>query len=1267
MAGNKNREITLTLNAETSGLDGIKQLQKQIKELAKEGGDSAPELQALADELDSLADQQRLINELNAVQAEAKQTKEAFEGAKTQAKSLGDTLADQKAKLDAAATAQRSVKDAVEASRRALAEAKVQLGDLEVAYAKANAVTTENGRKTKEQTQAVRDARQAIKDQKVVIAELNAELDKLDVQQSAANKQFNEANRAVNRTEAEMRRLNTTVSSSEEGYTKLNKQIGELSAKLTAAGGDATNLAAAEARITTEMQKVAAAGNAMIASLNAARGAAAGAGSALQNAFGVVGVRSAAEIKAEILQVNQSLQKLAASTQVSGAEFDRAWGAGQAKLQKLNDELKGVESAAGKATSTTGGMIPVLTNVASAMAAAFSVDKIVEATRQLDGAQRALNAVAGGATAGAREMEYVKATADRLGIGIATAAEQYANLLAATNDTGISQEQARATFEAVAGSLSVLGRSAADTEGALLALQQMASKNVVSMEELRQQLGDRLPGALPALARELGITQDAMVRMVSSGQLLAVDVFPALEKALKKTFNTEGRIESVNAQLERLKNTATQAMAALAGKDAENASAALNLLTDAAKDANVAMTGMGRVTGLAWASLRELSNWVSGAAKALVGLQPTAEETSGKVQRLRNRVIELRDSFMAAAAQSSEFRRTLSFLGVDFSKFDKQVAESKQKTDSSTDAWTAFYGALNKSQDEIDRTIAKQNKLVKSTEEEVNAANRAVAAFGTEGEKAVAAAQGAEKYADTLRALLATRQQDVAATQAQRDQMLLLIRDTGRNDEATIKQLQLLQNRLEVGQQELTETQRLIEAQDTLAATMRAQSEASLDNAARVGELRDAYAAARQRVDELRAAQVSGAATQEQVNAAELEAGKAKRVYIDAIKDQIVGIENLSRKQQTDFSVQEASIRLDIARQRSIYELAKAQGQEQRATVALTEIKRLELKQSELMAKAKQAEAEAAIALAQAKIEEVKASDKAVTVKQAEIAALEAGIRVKQIEVRIAGETASRMQSLSEVYQRVGAASGDVQRGSQTIVSGLQQVAGAADKATDSLDRMLQRQRRVNGGLSGPGGVQKDAPELTVEQMRAMGWSAVDIQNYQSDRRTSEADKAAGRVTRNVSTDGVDYYREGLARGLTEAQAKAFAQVVGGYVQGSLNNFLREYSAGPAMGAESYRTAYAGAMQRGMQEAADSITAAGLGGPFSGSAPASGGQQAPSVSRAAPAPSAPASSNQPIVINLNGQSTKLNMASPTDARQLEELLRQLTQAQTRSI
>ncbi len=52
-----------------------------------------------------------------------------------------------------------------------------------------------------------------------------------------------------------------------------------------------------------------------------------------------------------------------------------------------------------------------------------------------------------------------------------------------------------------------------------------------TMEELRRQLGDQLPGILPRLAKELNLTTAALFEMIRSGRLLAEEALPAIGRA----------------------------------------------------------------------------------------------------------------------------------------------------------------------------------------------------------------------------------------------------------------------------------------------------------------------------------------------------------------------------------------------------------------------------------------------------------------------------------------------------------------------------------------------------------------------------------------------------------------------------------------------------------------------------------------------------------------------------------------------------------------
>ena len=64
-----------------------------------------------------------------------------------------------------------------------------------------------------------------------------------------------------------------------------------------------------------------------------------------------------------------------------------------------------------------------------------------------------------------------------------------------------------------------------------VAIQQMASKGVISMEELRQQLGESIPTAMQSMADGLGMTMGSLVDHITKGKIRAV---PAIEAMLNE-------------------------------------------------------------------------------------------------------------------------------------------------------------------------------------------------------------------------------------------------------------------------------------------------------------------------------------------------------------------------------------------------------------------------------------------------------------------------------------------------------------------------------------------------------------------------------------------------------------------------------------------------------------------------------------------------------------------------------------------------------------
>lgn len=83
------------------------------------------------------------------------------------------------------------------------------------------------------------------------------------------------------------------------------------------------------------------------------------------------------------------------------------------------------------------------------------------------------------------------------------------------------------SLQALVDSVARFGGSEEQLKRAGVAIQQMAGKGVISMEELRQQLGEAVPDAMQMMADGLGMSMGKMINIISKGQL---EAGPALER-----------------------------------------------------------------------------------------------------------------------------------------------------------------------------------------------------------------------------------------------------------------------------------------------------------------------------------------------------------------------------------------------------------------------------------------------------------------------------------------------------------------------------------------------------------------------------------------------------------------------------------------------------------------------------------------------------------------------------------------------------------------
>ncbi|ARB05695.1 tape measure protein [Synechococcus virus S-ESS1] len=186
----------------------------------------------------------------------------------------------------------------------------------------------------------------------------------------------------------------------------------------------------------------------------------------------------------------------------------------------------------------------------------------VEAYQTLEAAQARLSvAVGGDQDLAAQELDFVRRTADRLGISFGVLSQEYSKFAIATKETRLEGEATRKIFLAVAEAARVNRSSTSEMAGVLTALTQIVSKGAVQMEELRQQLGDRLPGAIRIMADGLGVTTERLIEMMEAGEVTSDALLPFADE-LTKRFGPglADALKSTSTAIGRLGNEAFEAL-----------------------------------------------------------------------------------------------------------------------------------------------------------------------------------------------------------------------------------------------------------------------------------------------------------------------------------------------------------------------------------------------------------------------------------------------------------------------------------------------------------------------------------------------------------------------------------------------------------------------------------------------------------------------------------------------------------------------------------
>ena len=672
MAQGTRRDVELALSVSTANAESLRQLRDTVRSLAKEGGDAAPEFQRLAEELDALSQQAKQLGGLEALKGQldgAKVSQEALAATsnrlKEEVRQLGVTTEDYRLQ-------QRNMAAELERARLAAQQTGDQIKVLRATTAEADRGTAAYKAQMEALNATYLEQRDLVRKKRADLTELNLTVKDAAAEQAKAGKAYREA---AAETAAATREVN-----------RLRETYDNLTTKLIEAGAQTTDVAEATKKVqdsyllaqravrqyvdeqeratqaareaAREEERLAAiqegARKALMAQAKAeadgiirdyermeqaqreAAKASEEAARRMTAALKSTGAGAARDLEAQINEVRQAMEYLRQSGNLTGAELARAMAQGNARIKELERDLREatgqmtlMDRAAGALKTTVGQLAAFvgLAEVVQRTATAF-----LDANKQIEALRLGLSSVYGSTQIAAQQIEFLRATADRAGVAVGEISSTFIKFAASTKESNIPLSQSNALFEELTRVSGVLGLSSVKVNQALEAVSQIAAKGTLSLEELRQQLGDALPAATALAARGLGYTQEEMFKLIEAGQITAQEFIPAFTEALK---TIEGESNTLTAVLARLSNAITEALQNLgdtglvdALKTAlEGLTAVVRFLGDNMQGLSAAVLGLGQAF-LAVKFVQFLQGLGSVAAASRAAALETAKETA---------------------------------------------------------------------------------------------------------------------------------------------------------------------------------------------------------------------------------------------------------------------------------------------------------------------------------------------------------------------------------------------------------------------------------------------------------------------------------------------------------------------------------------------------------------------------------------------------------------------------------------------------------------
>lgn len=757
----------------------------------------------------------------------------------------------------------------------------------------------------------------------------------------------------------------------------------------------------------------------------------------LQGAFNALNVRSADQIQAELAQVRSALETVRAQATTTGQGLAGAFTAGEARIKALELELRQLNG-----TLTSGDRLAALFKNSLGQIAAgnliadgvgFLVNKVKElgvafvtTIAQTEQFRRGLTAIYKDTNLVQSQFEFLRKTANDAGVSVGSLQGAFVKFSAATKSANIPLSETNQLFAAVTGAAGSLGLNGEQVTGMLEALGQMASKGTVSMEELRQQLGDRLPGAFSLVAQGLGITEAQLVKLVESGKLAARDLFPALTKALG---TMQGEVTGLTPAYERLKNSLTT-VAQEAGDAAWTSvlTSGLKLLTAAVGIVGGALLGLSNILRVAGAAVAAFVAVLTGQAsfnEALQDVRKSLDDAAASQAKFSDSIDAALDPSKKLAEATQQRSTAEAQAAVSTAQMagalattTEGLAAQKLQADLAAQSGASLSTTYNQLQvrlGEVSAALVVQaaaaEKQAKATQVEGQALMQLTQLRGDERaalEASVAVAQRNEeaqrRAAEANRALL-------EVLQVEYDAQLRKLQQGGVSIQQIEAETVAIRNKITAAQGEVAQADASAAASRNDVLVREIQRKAYEDNSAAVGRYEQSIIALEARIATLNQNTDGSVQANRELKQAENELTEATALRNDGLKDSIVKLQGEAAVKQANYNITLASLNVQQSAYERLAQAARASGELTQATYYEIEAKRVQIQVTIAVAQAKKAEADASYDAAKAELLQLTKTNSLTTEKRLEIDARLANARAKAIEAGASAEIVRALEA----------------------------------------------------------------------------------------------------------------------------------------------------------------------------------------------------------------------------------------------------------------